>query len=396
MLYPLTDRQERLVKVARELAARFQERAADYDRNGSFPFENFEDIRARGLPALVVPEEYGGWGASLLETVMVMEALAMGDGSTALSLTMHMQTLGGALESGAWPQPILEEFCWAAVQRGALINAIATEPELGSPSRGGRPKTTARPVVGADGQPTAWILNGRKNFASMSPTLDYMVIMAALEDGSGGVGHFVVTPGPGVEIVETWDALGMRATGSHDVCLSDVRVPHEHFIPPQRKDGMAPKFNAWFPLTVSAVYVGVAAAALQAAGKYALERVPTGLGRPIAEVESIQRRLGRAELLLHQARVHLYHTAELWERYPRRRGELGESIIVAKYTATNNAVAVVDHCMRVVGGASMSRRLPLERYYRDVRGGLYHPMNDDLALVTLGQQVLAQLRKTES
>jgi alkylation response protein AidB-like acyl-CoA dehydrogenase len=196
----------------------------------------------------------------------------------------------------------------------------------------------------------------------------------------------VVPAGPGVEIVETWDAMGMRATGSHDITFTDVRVPESHYIP--RPPEGTPKVNGWFPLTVSAVYVGVARAAQAAAVDFARERVPTNLGKPIAETESIQRKLGEIELLLHQARTLLYHTAELWDRFPERRTEIQPSILVAKYTATNHAIAAVDQCMRVAGGASMSKKLPLERYYRDVRGGLSHPVNDDVALVNLGKHSL--------
>ena len=390
MIYPMTERQQRFVAIAEELAQKFSERAAYYDRTGEFPHENYADIRASGLPGLIVPEAYGGWGGNLLEATMCMEALAVGDGSTALSTTMHMQTLGGALERRAWPDYWLERFAREAVAKGALINSIATEPELGSPSRGGKPKTVAEPIYenGRD-QPTAWVINGHKTFASMSPALDYMIILATLKDGSDTLAQFVVPMGDGVEIIETWDALGMRTTGSHDVKLHNVRVPHANLIP--RATGVntpEPKANAWFPMTVSGVYIGVARAALQCATRYARERVPTALGKPIAELESIQRRLGQAELLIHQARFLIFHTADLWDRYPDRRADLHESILVTKYTATNSAVEAVDHCMRVVGGASMTKDLPIERYYRDVRGGLSHPVNDDQALVLLGKMAL--------
>jgi len=148
------------------------------------------------------------------------------------------------------------------------------------------------------------------------------------------------------------------------------------------------KTNAWFMLVISAVYVGVAEAALQVAAAYAKERVPTALGKPIATLESIQRYLGQAELLLSQAKTHLYHNAQMWDQHPDQRVALSPSVIIAKYTATNNAIAAVDHCMRVAGGVSMTKTLPLERYYRDVRGGLSHPVNDDQALVMLGRQVV--------
>lgn len=392
MVYPYTERQMRFMAIAQTLAGNFAQRAAQHDREGSFPFENYADVRAAGLPALIVPEHYGGWGAGLLETVMTMGALAVGDGSTALNVTMHMQTLGGALEAGDWPKALLEKVCRDAVDHGLLINSIATEPELGSPSRGGKPKTRAKPIYGKGEQPVAWLISGHKTFASMSPTLDYMIISAVLDDGSEEVARFLVPSSPEIEIVETWDAMGMRTTGSHDIFLHDVRVPHDYLLgrgatdKPHQKG----KANAWFALSVSAVYVGVAVAALQAAVYYAKERTPTALGKPIAELESIQRHLGQAELLIHQAHTHLYYAAELWERHPDQRIDLSPMIIAAKYIATNNAIAAVDHCMRVAGGVSMTKQLPLERYYRDVRGGLSHPMNDDQALVLFGQLAIRQ------
>ena len=390
-LYPITERQERFVAVAQELATKFSSRAAEYDRTGAFPFANYVDIRASGLPALTVPIEYGGWGANLLETLLVAENLAVGDGSTALAVVMHLHTIGNVAESRSWPESLFVHICRAAVEEGALINSIATEPELGSPSRGGKPATTATPVPAIGKRAAGYLINGRKSFASMSPVLDFMIVPAALEDGSDQVANFVISPGEGVEIVETWDALGMRSTGSHDVELKDVFVPTDRMIPPGVPNPVTkPKLNPWFTLAVSVVYLGVAAAALQCAVGFAQERVPTALGKPIAELESIQRRLGEAELLLQQGRSQIYHAADLWDRYPNRRTDMVESILVAKYSATNNAIGVVDHCMRVAGGASMTKALPLERYYRDVRGGIVHPMHDDMIFTTLGQMALAR------
>lgn len=396
-IYPLTERQQRLVELSRGLAAKFDARAAQHDREGSFPFENFADLRAANFPAWVVPERYGGWGASLLDGVMIAETLAEGDGSTALSAIMHVQTIGGAEERRHWPEPLFAEVCRAAVEEGALVNSIATEPEMGSPSHGGKPTTTAVAVAATGEHPAGYIINGRKNFASMSPTLDYMITLATIQNdaepnGSEPVGNFIIPPGPGVEIVETWDALGMRSTGSHDVVLTDVFVPASQMIPPSPKNppGTKPRANAWFTMMVSSVYVGVAAAALGSAVRFAQDRVPPSLGKPLAELSNVQSHLGEAELLLHQARTQLYHAADLWERYPDQRTELSELILVAKYTATNNAVAAVDQCMRVVGGASMTKQLPLERYYRDVRGGIGHPMHDDQILTTLGKAAIAR------
>ncbi|MCY4080931.1 MAG: acyl-CoA/acyl-ACP dehydrogenase [Caldilineaceae bacterium] len=399
MLYPRTERLQRFIDVARSLIPVLRERAAQHDRDGTFPHENFVDIRRVGLPALIVPQEFGGWGANLLESTLTMETLAQGDGSTALSFVMHVQVIGGVAEAfedvaseyggGGWPQPLFAQVCRDAVEQGALINSVATEPNLGSPSRGGLPETTAEPV--RENGKVAWRINGLKTFASLSPEMDYFIIPAALQDGSGHVARFVIPAGPHFEIIETWDSFGMRATGSHDLKIVNARVTDEQMIgrgaPSPRTTGKAPA-NAWFICTVGAVYLGVAQAALDFAADYAAKRVPTALGKPIAELESIQRRLGQAELLLLQARALLYNTARDWDRFEARREELTPAVIATKFTVTNNAIEAVDHAVRVVGGASMSRSLPLERYLRDVRPGLFHPLNDDQALTIFGRNAL--------
>jgi alkylation response protein AidB-like acyl-CoA dehydrogenase len=382
-----------LLDLAATLAAIFATRAAAHDANGTFPYENFDDLRAANYPALTVPEALGGWGASMLDAVMAQEVLAMGDGSTALAMTMHVQTIGVAATGEKWNQELFKTLCDAVITRGALINSCASEPELGSPSRGGKPTTTAR----REGD--NWIINGRKSFASLSPVLDYFIIPAALEPKANAndvdmVGRFLVPRQPGLVVEDNWDSMGMRGTGSNDITLTDVSVSHRALIsqsPASAPDPNRAVQNAWFALTVSAVYLGVAAAAQKVALQFAHERIPTALGKPIATLESIQRRIGESELALHSARSILYHTAEQWDTQPTARGDMGEAMIIAKLTATNAAITIVDHAMRVVGGASMTHRLPLERYYRDVRAGLYHPPADDGALPLLGRLALQRI-----
>jgi alkylation response protein AidB-like acyl-CoA dehydrogenase len=383
-------KREEILEIAADLAQRFAERAAQHDMEGSFPYENFDDLRAAGYPKLTVPAEYGGWGAGLLDTVQAQEILGMGDGSTALAMTMHVQTVG-AVTAENWPSDLFAEMCAEITSRGALVNSCASEPELGSPSRGGRPMTTAH----RDGD--EWIINGRKIFASMSPTLDYFIVSAAVEnkvEGKDEIARFLVPKQPGVVVEDTWDSMGMRGTGSNDVVLVDARVPDRMRIsqvPVGYPDPNKAVQNAWFALGVSAVYLGIAAAAQRVALEYAHQRTPTALGRPIATLESIQRRLGESELTIQVARSVLYRTAEQWDRQPEERANMGEAIMIAKITVTNSAIKVVDDAMRVVGGTSMTHQLPLERYYRDVRAGLYHPPADDSALPLLGRIALQRI-----
>jgi alkylation response protein AidB-like acyl-CoA dehydrogenase len=105
-------------------------------------------------------------------------------------------------------------------------------------------------------------------------------------------------------------------------------------------------------------------------------------------LESIQRRLGEAELALQTARSLIYHAADLWDRFPEQRKTMNEQLGMVKIVATNKAIEIVDHAMRVVGGTSMLQDQPLARYYRDVRAGLYHPPTDDATLPLYGRLAL--------
>lgn len=373
---------------ADELATRFAARAPQHDRDGSFPFANFDDLRAAQLHLLPLPQRYGGWGATLLEATRVIERLAHGDGATALVFAMHVQVLGSLGEQCAWDERRFAAFAREVVERGALINSCATEPELGSPSRGGLPNTRARRVE--DG----WRISGHKTFASGIPVLTHVLIPAQLEgEPEGTVGVFLVpTDRPGLRVEPTWDVLGMRATASHDLLLEEVPVAAEDLVQrrlPGASDPGRVIGGAWFGMVVAATYLGIAAAARDAALAFARERRPTALaGRAIATLEPIQRLAGACEAHLLTARALLYATAAAWEQRPEERARLMSHIGLCKTIATTRAVEATDLALRIVGGQAMSRRLPLERLFRDVRAGLFHPPTEEAALAALGRTLL--------
>jgi alkylation response protein AidB-like acyl-CoA dehydrogenase len=385
MHFPKTERQAELMALADRLAPILAARAERHDRENSFPFDNFRDLHTSGYLALTVPEEYGGRGADPLEIVLAQERLARGDGSTALAATMHLILIGRLAETRAWPPAIFERLCRDVVERGALINSAASEPDLGSPSRGGLPSTTAVRVAGG------WRLEGRKNWTSLAPALAYFVVMATVEEPGGAPrrANFLVPAGtPGLRVEETWDNLGMRATASHDIVLEGVVVPPEaHLV-----DDAAPAVGdgrGW-SLVTGAVYTGIAAAARDFAVQYARERRPTGLGGPIADLQTVQHRVAEVELLLLQSRAVLFGTAEAWVERPELRPALAWKLAAAKYVTTNNAIRVTDLALRVVGSAGLARGTALERCFRDARAGLGHPPMDDAALTLIGKAALGR------
>jgi alkylation response protein AidB-like acyl-CoA dehydrogenase len=394
MHHTLTPRQERIVALADDLARRFARRADEYDRDGRFPHENYAELRDSGYLRLVVPPEYGGEGADLFEMVLAQERLGRGDGATAMAVDMTIHLIGRLRETRSWPAPVFAEVCRAVAEEGALINAAATEPELGSPSRGGLPATSATPVDGG------YRISGHKQFVSMAPALRYFVVSCALpptdDAPQGASANAIVERGaPGLRLENTWsDALSLRASGSFDVLLEDVFVPSHMLVDRQPVGGppvlsaKSPPALAWFALTLSAVYLGIGQAASDAIRAYARSRVPTALGRPIATLPNIQRHVGAIEVALSAARAVLHQTARAWVERPEAREALAPQVAAAKYLCTNAAASATDQALRIAGGFAITRRLPLERFFRDARAGLTHPPNDDTALELVGKAAL--------
>ena len=388
----LTARQQRIVELADTLAARFAPRVAEHDRAGTFPIENYADLRESGYLRLVVPREYGGEGAGLFEIVLAQEHLARGDGATAMAVDMTLHLIGRLAETGGWPQPVFAAICRDIAEEGALINAAASEPELGSPSRGGLPATTAAPASGG------WLVSGHKQFVSMAPALRYFVISVALPSAldapRGMTANAIVRAGaPGLRLEDTWsNALSLRTSGSYDVLLDNVFVPDDWLVDRQPVGGPPPQGlpvqMAWFGLSLAAVYLGIGQAAVDAICAYARERTPSALGRPIATLPNIQRHVGEAQVALTAARAVLHQAARAWVEQPTRRDALAPQIATAKYLCTNAAIAASDQALRIAGGFGLTRKLPLERYYRDVRAGLTHPPQDDAALELIGRAAL--------
>ncbi|MGH2557484.1 MAG: acyl-CoA dehydrogenase family protein [Thermomicrobiales bacterium] len=381
--FPKTARQAEFMKLADGLAEVAAAQADAHDRANTFPHDTFAALRESGYLALTVPEEFGGRGATPLELMLAQERLARGNGSVALGATMHLGIVAGLGTSRAWPAPLLARFFREVVEEGALINSAASEPELGSPSRGGMYATRAVRAPGG------WRINGRKCWTTLAPALRYTIVLLTVEeeDGSTSRGHFLVpTSTPGVRIEETWDNLSMRATGSHDVVYEDVVVPDDYRLPSDQSVPVS-KVSPWGLLS-SAVYLGIATAARDFAVQYARERRPSGLNGPIAELQSVQHRIARIELLLLQARSVLYGTIETFQDHPEHREAIGWQFAAAKYTVTNNAIQITDQALRVVGSAGLARRYPLERYFRDVRAGLGNPPMDDMALTLIGKTAL--------
>jgi alkylation response protein AidB-like acyl-CoA dehydrogenase len=379
MKFQDTSNHDERLKIMKELAKQFQTRAANFDEEGSFPFENINDLKEYGYTSLTLSSLYDGEGVSLYELVQLQEQIAIGDGSTALSIGWHMGIVMDLTERSVWKESMLQMLA-KEVKKGALINNCASEPQTGSPSRGGKPTTTA---VKQNGN---WILNGRKNFTTMSPVLDFFNVTATVKNDDKVAYFLIPRKTPGVEIEETWDSIAMRGTGSHDLVLNNV-VLEEEYLVEYVEAGM--KGASGWMLHIPACYLGIAQAAQNVAVTFAKNYSPNSIQGSIIELPAVQQKIGEMELELMRSRHFLYSVAKQWDASNiEQRNQMRPELGAVKHTVTNSALKVVDLAMRVVGAQSLSSKNPLQRYYRDVRAGLHNPPMDDMTIQLLAKDAI--------
>ena len=376
-----------LVEYANRIAAEIRPTAARYDRSGEFPFEHFEILRREGAFGLTVPKEYGGQGLSLYETLLVQERIAGANGSTALALGWHLMTFFGLSATRAWDEQVFARVCRDAVERGELLNVFATERDAGNIIRGARPTTIARK------RGEGHVLSGRKAFCTLAPALNHFTVLAQLEE-DGRTAEFLVRKNERVRIIETWDAIGMRGTGSHDVELDAVEVPADALLA-ILEPGKPSRFMACssaYSLQLPAIYLGIAVAARDFILDFAAHRHSPSLGGVILDAPQVQHKLGEIEILISVSRSLLYGLAERWDRHDALKDRLGTEVAVTKYAVTNNAIRIVELAVQIAGGHALSRDLPLERYFRDVQCGLYNPPHNDMVIDRVAKEAIARLR----
>lgn len=375
---------DRLTTTARELAADFAQRAAAHDRDRSFPFENFDALHSSGLLNLIVPVERGGLGGGLREIIAVIGAIAGGDASTALVLLMHYLQLAGVLRSERFPAHLREQVLTDSLNGVSLINALRVEPELGTPARGGLPATTA--VRTAEG----WRLTGRKIYSTGSPILRYGLVWARTDDETPRVGWFLAPMQlPGIRMEETWDHMGMRASGSNDVVFEDLLLPADHAVDLRAPREWATRdliITVWNNVAVGALYDGVARAARDWLIGYLHARKPSNLGASLATLPRFQEAVGGIDALLGVSRVLIHALAERADRDLAAITSAEANLV--KYTATNNAIDAVAKALELVGNPGLSRTHPLERHYRDVLCSRVHTPQNDMILQAAGRAAL--------
>lgn len=364
------------------LTAQVAETAEHYDRTGDFPQSGLDAVHTAGVFDAVIGERFGGREVDALDRIRVLQAVGEGDPSVALILANAIGVHVGQAQRDVWPEDRYREVLDTLAHRPVTINTARAEPELGAPARGGLPATTAR----RSGE--GWVVSGRKAYVTASEGLDYHLVWAKTDDAEPRVGHFIV-PGTseGIEVVRTWDHLGLRASSTHDVIYRDVVVRDQDFLEIPYSGSYRDPSGGGGPLALGhvALYIGVARAAQRFFVQFAHDRVPSALGRPIAETERIQTVAGEIEAQLVQAEELLYG---LTSRALRGDEDAAQRTQIAKPLIVRSAIAAVQTAVAALGNPGLSRNNPLERHLRDVLSSRVHPPQEDAALLATGRRVL--------
>ena len=362
------------------MSARFAERAASYDEEAIAPRENLAELQEAGLLGLTVSATYGGGGAGLAEAARVVAKVAEGDPSTALILSMQYLMHAGIVRSGKWPPSVQALVSRAAVEHGALINALRVEPELGTPARGGLPATIARRT--ADG----WSVSGEKIYSTGSTVLTFGYVWARTDEAVPRVGGFLVPMGAdGVRILKSWNQLGMRATESHTVRFENVSIPYDHAADIRTPaDWRQPDSvqSAWQAVLLPSIYDSVAHAARAWLIDFLRARAPANLGASLATLPRFQDLVGEIDALLLANRLILSAAIDAEARgTPSGWSEAG----LIKYLVTENAINAVQKAVAAIGNPALSRDNPLERHLRNVLCARIHTPQADAALGLSGR-----------
>lgn len=367
--------------IEREWFSRFEDNkewikasAKEADQTGRLNHKLIDWLLDHGYNRLSLPVAAGGFGCSIKSVLLLQEVLASYDESTALSIGWHLGVVGEVFEFNLWSDRMTAQFT-EDILAGGITNRVVSEAATGSPTRGGKPGTSAvRHQAG-------WLINGVKTYVSMSHRLTHYIVGAYVEEKNSLCFFYIPADTPGLVIVETWNTTGMRATESHDLVLTDVFVNDDYLVEENRKG----HDNPWL-MHIPSVYLGIAQGAVDDAARFALSHSPNSITGVIADLPHIEAQLGEMELKLMAARHFLYHAAELHDSH---KEHLVPTFSAAKYIVVNHALEIVDTAMRIIGAKSLERDGTIERRYRSVRAGLHNPPMDDAVIRLLSREVKA-------
>ena len=368
-----------------DMLERFGERAAIYDRENRFFDEDFDELRGSGYLTCNVPTDFGGLGLSLADVCRLQRKLAYRAPATALAVNMHLYWIGVAADMRRFGDSSLE---WMLREAAAGEIFAAGHGESGNDLPVFLSTTKAERVSGG------YRFTGHKMFSSLTPVWTRLGLhgMDTSDPTQPKTVHaFLAKSSSGYTVRETWDTLGMRATRSDDTILDGAFVPDKYIarvLPSGALDHFLGAVFANALLNFGAIYTGVAERARDVAAASARKRTSLAVSRSMAYHPEIQHLFSEMQLQLEAMWPQVERIAEDWSAGVDHGPMWPMKIVAAKYNCVEGAKKVVDLALTSSGGAGMFKGNELERLYRDVRAGGFHPANSMFTHEIVGKSVL--------
>lgn len=374
----MTDREQRLVELEEkylpdELLERFRERAAKYDRDNAFFFEDLEELEQRGYLTLFVPEELGGPGLGMNEVSRLQQRLATAAPATALGVNMHFVCTG--MMRAMWNRGDKSlQFALEEARDGEVFAFGVSEPGNDWVLQGSNTKA----VPQEDG---SYRLSGVKIFTSMTPAWTRLIVHGKDETAADGpelVYGFLTRGTEGVKSSDDWDVLGMRATHSRATILEDAVLEADRVVR-RIPDGPNPDLltfgiTANFQLLIASVYAGLARRALEVASEALRKRrsAKNG-GAPYTEIGEFRVRVADAALEFAAVPAQLDSYTRDFDECVDYGPAWAQRFVAAKYMAQKAARANAEAALHCAGGAGFGNAAEASRLYRDAAAGIFHP-----------------------
>ncbi|MBL8103065.1 MAG: acyl-CoA dehydrogenase family protein [Anaerolineales bacterium] len=381
MDFDLSNEQAIWKKIVHEFAEKeLRPKAREVDEKEEFNWQAARKGGPIGLMGMSIPEMYGGSNVDSISNAIAMEELGWGCGSTALAFTAH-NGLGTAPIALYGTEELKKKWLPIVASGKNKLGALAlTEPGAGSDIQGGV-------ITKAEKQGDEWVINGAKMWCTNAGIAEYIITLVRTDPkgGSKSLSMILVpTDSKGLTIGPAEKKMGLRGSPAHGVTYDNVRVPLGNLVGAEGR-GLQQTLSTLDAgrISIGAISVGLAQAAMDAAVNYARER--KAFGQAIAEFQAIQFKLSNMAMEIELARTMIYKTA--WLKDQGR--PYNKEAAIAKLYATEMAERVCYDAIQIHGGYGYSREYNVERMYRDARLMTIGEGTSEIQRLVIARHVLA-------
>ncbi len=375
--FELTDEQRMIRDMARDFARQeLRPHAAAWDAAAHLPDAIVTQMGQLGLLGMIVPEQWGGSYTDYTAYALAIEEIAAGDSAVSTLMSVHNSVgCGPILQYGTTEQ---QAHWLPMLASGQAIGCFClTEPQAGSEAN----NLQTRAVLDGD----HWVLNGSKQFVTNGKRASVAIVFAVTDPdlGKKGLSAFIVpTDSAGFAVSRVEKKMGIRASDTCAISLTDCRIPASHLLG-QRGKGLAIALSnlEGGRIGIAAQAVGIARAAFEAALGYARERVQ--FGQPIIQHQSISNLLADMQVQINAARLMVLQAAKMRTAGVPCLSEASQ----AKLFASEMAERVCSHAIQIYGGYGYLQDYPVERLYRDARITQIYEGSSEIQRLVIARQL---------